>query len=47
VTADRELFQSCCLLVLHRGKPWPVRVAFFPLPDGDLIELLQDKTGYT
>ena len=29
------------------GKPWPVRVAFFRGPDGELIELLEDKTGYT
>jgi glyoxylase I family protein len=28
-------------------KPWPVRVAFFRGPDGELIELLEDKTGYT
>jgi catechol 2,3-dioxygenase-like lactoylglutathione lyase family enzyme len=28
-------------------KPWPVRVAFFRVPDGELIELLEDKTGYT
>ena len=26
-------------------KPWPVRVAFFRGPDGELIELLEDKTG--
>jgi hypothetical protein len=26
---------------------WRVRVAFFPGPDGELIELLEDKTGYT
>jgi len=25
----------------------PVRVAFFRGPDGELIELLEDKTGYT
>ena len=25
----------------------PVRVAFFRCPDGELIELLEDKTGYT
>jgi catechol 2,3-dioxygenase-like lactoylglutathione lyase family enzyme len=30
-----------------RQKPWPVRVAFFRGPDGELIELLEDKTGYT
>jgi glyoxylase I family protein len=29
------------------AKPWPVRVAFFRGPDGELIELLEDKTGYT
>ncbi len=29
------------------AKPWPVRVAFFSGPDGELIELLEDKTGYT
>jgi glyoxylase I family protein len=29
------------------GKEWPVRVAFFRGPDGELIELLEDKTGYT
>jgi glyoxylase I family protein len=28
-------------------KPWPVRVAFFRGPDGELIELLEDKTSYT
>src|SRR5436309_2950370 len=28
-------------------KPWPMRVAFFRGPDGELIELLEDKTGYT
>ncbi len=28
-------------------KPWLVRVAFFRGPDGELIELLEDKTGYT
>jgi serine/threonine protein kinase len=28
-------------------KPWPLRVAFFRGPDGELIELLEDKTGYT
>ncbi len=28
-------------------KPWPIRVAFFRGPDGELIELLEDKTGYT
>jgi catechol 2,3-dioxygenase-like lactoylglutathione lyase family enzyme len=28
-------------------KRWPVRVAFFRGPDGELIELLEDKTGYT
>jgi hypothetical protein len=28
-------------------KPRPVRVAFFRRPDGELIELLEDKTGYT
>ena len=28
-------------------KPCPVRVAFFRGPDGELIELLEDKTGYT
>lgn len=28
-------------------KPWPVRVAFFCGPDGELVELLGDKTGYT
>ena len=28
-------------------KPWPVHVAFFRGPDGELIELLEDKTGYT
>ncbi len=28
-------------------KTWPVRVAFFCGPDGELIELLEDKTGYT
>jgi catechol 2,3-dioxygenase-like lactoylglutathione lyase family enzyme len=28
-------------------QPWPVRVAFFRGPDGELIELLEDKTGYT
>ena len=28
-------------------KSWPVRVAFFRGPDGELIELLEDKTGYT
>jgi len=28
-------------------KPWPVRVAFFRGPDGELIELLEAKTGYT
>jgi catechol 2,3-dioxygenase-like lactoylglutathione lyase family enzyme len=27
--------------------PWPVRVAFFHGPDGELIELFEDKTGYT
>jgi len=27
-------------------KPWPVCVAFFPGPDRELIELLEDKTGY-
>ena len=27
-------------------KPWPVRVAFFCDPDGELIELLEDKAGY-
>jgi hypothetical protein len=26
---------------------WPVRVAFFRGPDGELIELLEDQTGYT
>ena len=26
-------------------KPWPVPVAFFHGPDGELIELLEDKTG--
>ena len=25
----------------------PVRVAFFRGPDGEVIELLEDKTGYT
>jgi len=28
-------------------KPWPVRVTSFRGPDGELIELLEDKTGYT
>jgi hypothetical protein len=28
-------------------KPWPVRVAFFPGHDGELVELLEDKIGYT
>jgi len=28
-------------------KPWPVRVTFFLGPDGELVELLEDKTGYT
>jgi glyoxylase I family protein len=28
-------------------KPLPVRVAFFRGPDGELIELLEDKSGYT
>jgi len=28
-------------------EPWPVSVAFFRGPDGELIELLKDKTGYT
>jgi len=27
-------------------KPWSVRVAFFRGPDRELIELLEDKTGY-
>jgi len=26
---------------------WALRVAFFRGPDGELIELLEDKTGYT
>ncbi len=28
-------------------KSWPIRVAFFRGPDGELIELLEDKTGNT
>jgi catechol 2,3-dioxygenase-like lactoylglutathione lyase family enzyme len=28
-------------------KLWPVRVAFFRGPDGELVELLEVKTGYT
>ena len=28
-------------------QPWPVSVAFFRGTDGELIELLEDKTGYT
>jgi len=28
-------------------KPWPVRVAFFRGPDGELIELLEDKPAHT
>jgi hypothetical protein len=28
-------------------QSWPVRVAFSRGPDGELIELLEDKTGYT
>ena len=29
------------------GWGWALRVAFFRGPDGELIELLEDKTGYT
>jgi len=32
---------------LVKQKPRPVRVAFFRGPDGELVELLEDKTGYT
>ena len=28
-------------------KPWPERVAFYRGSDGELIELLEDKIGYT
>ena len=28
-------------------KPWPVRVAFFRGHDDELVELPEDKTGYT
>jgi hypothetical protein len=28
-------------------QPWPVRVAFFRGADGESIDLLEDKTGYT
>jgi catechol 2,3-dioxygenase-like lactoylglutathione lyase family enzyme len=27
-------------------KLWPVRGAFFRGPDGELLELLEDKSGY-
>jgi catechol 2,3-dioxygenase-like lactoylglutathione lyase family enzyme len=27
-------------------QSWLVTMAFFPDPDGELIELLEDKTGY-
>jgi hypothetical protein len=28
-------------------QPWSVRVAFFRGPNCELIELLEDETGYT
>jgi catechol 2,3-dioxygenase-like lactoylglutathione lyase family enzyme len=35
--------------LLNNVKPrlWSVRVAFFRGPNGELIELLEDETGYT
>ncbi len=35
--------------LLNDMKPrlWSVSVAFFRGPDGELIELLEDETGYT
>ncbi len=29
------------------GQSWPIRVGFFLGPDGELIELLEDRTGQT
>ncbi|HEV8384641.1 MAG TPA: VOC family protein [Candidatus Acidoferrales bacterium] len=29
------------------GKPFPVRVAFFRGPDGEIVELLEDRSGQT
>jgi catechol 2,3-dioxygenase-like lactoylglutathione lyase family enzyme len=41
VSQDKDLLNDVT------QERWPVRVAFFRGPDGELIELLEDKTGYT
>jgi hypothetical protein len=35
------------IMAVLLGTGWALRVAFFRGPDGELIELLEDKTGYT
>lgn len=39
--------QSLDLVNDVTGKPFPVRVAFFRGPDGEIVELLEDLSGQT
>jgi catechol 2,3-dioxygenase-like lactoylglutathione lyase family enzyme len=46
---SRSRCQSGLWMLVNEAtqQPWPVRVAFFRGPDGELIELSEYKTGYT